>query len=335
MEFLNPGWLWGALALSLPVILHFWHRKRGKEMAWAATRWLSGPVSASSTGFRLENILLLILRCLLLLLLVLFLSKPVLKREEQVHWIQPEKEVVENFRFELEEAEKRGERRFWFNGEEVADLNILPEPGDLQGGINRRNRGGHIYLTARDNFTRFSQVYVPGGYTLHSMKPIRPGQAAVLPSGDTLTVLLENEENSILAALQAITEVHSIHFDIQRERKAGERYALSFTHRPDSLAGVNVVSGDLPLASRAGYPRTLWFPDSLKPETSDVVFNGDLPAILLEALAREGSASELSERQLQARFARRASQGSENKLILVLFLLVLCAERLLSTYKNA
>ncbi len=333
MEFLNPGWLWGALALSLPVILHFWHRKRGKELAWAATRWLSGPVSASSTGIRLENILLLILRCLLLLLLVLFLSKPVLQREEQVHWIQPEKEVVENFRFELEEAEKRGEKRFWFNGEEVTDLNILPESGDLQGGINRRNRGGHIYLTARDNFTRFSQVYVPGGYTLNSMRPVRPDQVAVLPSGDTLTVLLENEEKSILAALQAITEVHSVYFDIQRERKPGQYYALSFTHLPDSLAGVNVVSGDLPLASRAA--RTLWFPDSLKPETSDVVFNGDLPAILLEVLAREGSAPRLSENQLRAKFERRASQGSENRLILVLFILVLCAERLLSTYKNA
>ena len=116
MEFLNPGIGWGLLALSIPVILHFWHHKRARELPWAAYRWLSGAVLQAARGVRLENLLLLILRCILLTLLVFYLSEPLWKggKTKKVHWIQPAKEVVDNFRFELEEAARKGEKRFWF-----------------------------------------------------------------------------------------------------------------------------------------------------------------------------------------------------------------------------
>jgi hypothetical protein len=79
MEFINPLMLWGALAISIPIIVHFWNQKKGKIIEWATTQWLVENNLQQSSGIRLDNILLLILRCLLLLALCFFLSKPFLK----------------------------------------------------------------------------------------------------------------------------------------------------------------------------------------------------------------------------------------------------------------
>lgn len=379
MEFLNPGLLWGALAVSLPVILHFWHQKRGKELPWAANRWLSGLVLQKSRGVRLENILLLILRCLLLLLLVFWLSEPLFRRlmnkQEKVHWIQPKKEVVENFRFELEEAGKRGEKRFWFNGEPVTELTLLPEDTrtDLQVGINKVKTEGdaEIYLSDTGDFTRFSRVYLPAPYRLHLLKPgLRepaggealsagrltagndspsegPNQTAEAPAAQEegsatqpLKVLLESEKESISAALKAITEVYGWHFEVDEQRKPGQRYDVVFSHQPDSSAGLSVVSGAaaLPADRMTGGNRVIWFNELLTPETSDAVFNGELPEILLEALIRETPVQVLSDRQLRDKFAVRQArriESSFHSVILVLLILVLVAERWLAIHKNS
>lgn len=397
MEFLNPGLLWGALAVSLPVILHFWHQKRGKELAWAANRWLSGLVLQKSRGIRLENILLLILRCLLLILLVLYLSEPMFRRfagkQEKIHWVQPKKEVVENFRFELEEAGKKGEKRFWFNGEPVVELTALPEENntDLQVGINKVKTEGNaeIYLSDTDDFTRFAKVYLPALYTLHPLKsrfrevtgeeklsgtglPVgessgsgmsaevveenggsaarplkvlleseREGTSAALPR-NRRSLVSHLESESISAALKAITEVHGLHFEIDEQRKPGQRYDLVFSHQPDSSAGLSVVSGaaTLPADRMTGHDRVIWFNELLTPETSDAVFNGELPEILLEAWMKEKETTVkvLSDRQLRDKFAIRQAGRAESSLhsvILILFILVLGAERWLAIHKNS
>ena len=416
MEFLNPGILWGALAISLPVILHFWHQKRGKELPWAASRWLSGLVLQKSRGIRLENLLLLILRCLLLLLLVFWLSEPLFKRltgkQEKVHWIQPDKAVVENFRFELEEAEKRGEKRFWFNGEPVTALSILPEDtgADLQLGINKVRTEGQaeIYLSGTDDFTRFSRVYLPEPYRLHPLSSRfgEPGGGEALsadrlmagndnPSGgrvrakgaqgegDTpsagkvytrdepgvkgddkssmskgtaltevrvsqiggsasrpLKVLLESEKASVSAALKAITDVYGLHFEVDSQRQAGRRYDLVFSHEPDSSAELSVVSAAaaLPANRMTAAHRVIWFNERLTAETSDAVFNGQLPEILLEALVKDRPALVLSDRQLRDKFAvrpPRSIESSFHSVILVLFILALGAERWFAIHKNS
>lgn len=348
MEFLNPGIGWGLLALSIPVILHFWHQKRGKELPWAAYRWLSGAVLQSARGIRLENILLLILRCLLLALLVLYLSEPLLKgsQQEKVHWVQPAKEVVDNFRFELEEAGKKGEKRFWFNGDPVTDLSTMPadHTADLQLGINRVKVEGRaeIYLADHAGFTRFTKVYLPAPYTLHTVKSRyrEAGRQEDIQEEGPVKVLLESEKESISAALKAITEVYGLRFEVDEQRKPGRRYDLSFTHQPDSSATVNLVSGaaSLPVSSMTGAEQTVWFNELLNPETSDAVFNGELPEIILEALRGEMPERILSDRQLRNKFAMRQAgrtEGRVSSVILVLFILILGAERALAIHKNS
>src|SRR5690606_5846609 len=104
MELINPILLWGALAVAIPVIIHFWHKKKGKLMDWAAMQWLSEKTKQQARGLKLENILLLTLRILSILLLVFFLSKPLVRpffnsrNVSKLHLLLPKKEVVENYK---------------------------------------------------------------------------------------------------------------------------------------------------------------------------------------------------------------------------------------------
>ena len=121
MPFIEPLFLWGALAVVIPIAVHFWHQKQGKPLPWAAMQWLTEARQQQSRGLRLDNLLLLILRCLLLLLLAVLLAKPLLNwfnqppTVQRVHLVQPSQAVLDNFRFELTEAQKKGERVVWAN----------------------------------------------------------------------------------------------------------------------------------------------------------------------------------------------------------------------------
>ena len=74
MEILQPILLWGLLGLSIPLAIHLWNGKKGKNVAWAAMAWLSEQENQSSKSIRLDQILVLLLRMILLVLFVLLLS---------------------------------------------------------------------------------------------------------------------------------------------------------------------------------------------------------------------------------------------------------------------
>lgn len=64
----------GAAAVSIPVIIHLLSRRRYKVVTWAAMRFLLAAQKQSTRRLRLEQVLLLATRCLLLLLLVLAMA---------------------------------------------------------------------------------------------------------------------------------------------------------------------------------------------------------------------------------------------------------------------
>ncbi len=122
MEALQPVFLWAFLGLSIPVLIHLWNGRRGKILNWAAMNWLSGQESQSSRSIKLEQWLLLLVRLLLLALLVLlavglwfdFLEKS--ESKPVVHLVEPREGVVDEFRFELEQAIEKGESIYWLSG---------------------------------------------------------------------------------------------------------------------------------------------------------------------------------------------------------------------------
>ena len=67
------GWLAAGIA---PLVIHFWMRRRYREMSWAAMEYLLAAIKQSRRRMRFEQLLLLIVRTLLLILVVLAVAEP-------------------------------------------------------------------------------------------------------------------------------------------------------------------------------------------------------------------------------------------------------------------
>jgi hypothetical protein len=78
MSFLNQALVWGALAFSIPLILHILNRSRFRQVEWGAMHLLESVVKVNHKRFRLEQLILLLVRCAIPVLLALCLARPVL-----------------------------------------------------------------------------------------------------------------------------------------------------------------------------------------------------------------------------------------------------------------
>src|SRR6187551_2959627 len=74
MQFLNPIWLWGLTGLLIPIGIHMLSRKEGKVIRVGSVRHLEETSTRQFRKIRLNEVVLLALRCLLITLIVLLLS---------------------------------------------------------------------------------------------------------------------------------------------------------------------------------------------------------------------------------------------------------------------
>jgi hypothetical protein len=79
MGFLNPLLLFGLAAVSVPIIIHLLNRRKFQKVVWAAMRFIQTSVEKNQKRMRIEDMILLALRCLLLALLALALARPAFK----------------------------------------------------------------------------------------------------------------------------------------------------------------------------------------------------------------------------------------------------------------
>ena len=80
MGFVVPAFLAGLAFAAIPVVLHFLHRRRLPQIRFAATRFLESAAKRTARKRRIDNLLLLALRVLVLALLAAGLAGPVIKR---------------------------------------------------------------------------------------------------------------------------------------------------------------------------------------------------------------------------------------------------------------
>ncbi|MEZ6123293.1 MAG: VWA domain-containing protein [Planctomycetaceae bacterium] len=78
MNFLNSLRWPGALAFCIPLILHILNRSKFKRIEWGAMHLLEAVVKVNHKRFRLEQLLLLLVRCAIPALLAFALAQPVL-----------------------------------------------------------------------------------------------------------------------------------------------------------------------------------------------------------------------------------------------------------------
>src|SRR5258708_6748582 len=76
MTFLQPFILWGLPLILLSVLIHLLNRMRHRPQPWAAMRFLVSATRSSVSNARLRQWLILALRVLAVLMLVLFLGRP-------------------------------------------------------------------------------------------------------------------------------------------------------------------------------------------------------------------------------------------------------------------
>jgi len=76
-------------AVSIPIIIHLLNRRRFKVVTWAAMRFLLAAQKKNSRRMRLEQIVLLALRCLVVLLLVLAMASVTPWAEAMWRWFAP------------------------------------------------------------------------------------------------------------------------------------------------------------------------------------------------------------------------------------------------------
>lgn len=77
MNFLNGILLFGAFALTLPIIIHLFHKSRFEIVRWGAMHLLETVIRTNQRRFQIEQWILLALRASLPLLLALLMARPV------------------------------------------------------------------------------------------------------------------------------------------------------------------------------------------------------------------------------------------------------------------
>ena len=136
MIFLNPIWLLALAAISIPVVIHLWNIKPGKTLKVGSIALFNESSPKSSRSFKLLDILLLVLRCLLLILIAFLLATPLwqeyLKAGKAKGWVLIPKENYNetsgHFKSVIDSAKKRGYELHYFNkGFAKIDLQQLQE----------------------------------------------------------------------------------------------------------------------------------------------------------------------------------------------------------------
>lgn len=133
-QFLNPIWLFAAAAVIIPVVIHLWNIRPGKVLKVGSTALIQAASRRNSRSFKLLDIPLLLLRCLLLILLALILALPFIQKRIQTAktkgWILIPKvqfsQTYQHFKPTVDSLTKTGyEFHFFNNGFAKADLKKL------------------------------------------------------------------------------------------------------------------------------------------------------------------------------------------------------------------
>ena len=87
MPFLHPAIAWSALGLAaIPIIIHLLNRRRLRRLDWAAMEFLLAALKRTRRRVRIEQLILLLVRILLMILLALFIARPMLS-DTQFSWL--------------------------------------------------------------------------------------------------------------------------------------------------------------------------------------------------------------------------------------------------------
>ena len=113
IQFANPTFLWALAGLVIPIGIHLLSRKEGKVIRLGSLRHLEETSTQQFKGFRLNELLLLFLRCTLIMILGLLLSGLQFNQSRNERWLVIEKglEATPDIKATIDSLQKQGDRK--------------------------------------------------------------------------------------------------------------------------------------------------------------------------------------------------------------------------------
>jgi len=332
MGFLQPLLLWGAAAISIPILIHLWHIRRGKKIQWAAMRWLIDKEDQPKKGFKPDHLLLLFLRMLIILLVVFFLSQPYLYylsddvATEEVHLVEPNRALVNEFRFELEQVLSGGGKLYWLD-RELSPIASLDEGTQMEAGKDKAvvealaqliqpHHELHLYLSPHSTYMESPFYLTPVQPVLHlSEYTDIPAPDTYMEVGDSHYLFVNQDgvletSQTLPANRNAINQTHPMTYSIELENQEEinniitalqaieDVYLITFVEA-DIDADLNFatrLSGETPsqqlfiISNNIGHSvkRNVFVePEPFKKDESDIVASGRLPEYILDKIIRQ------------------------------------------------
>lgn len=141
-------WLWMALAVVIPILVHLWNKKSGRPRLLGTFRFLPEESFASAKRIELHEIPLMLIRMLIVLLLTLLLAGLFLEDEvegidrviiTETNAYEPALDEMEGETLTIgipsEEVEKKG----WWNVLEEVDYRERPERITIRGNLSEKH----------------------------------------------------------------------------------------------------------------------------------------------------------------------------------------------------
>ena len=87
MHLLAAPMLAGLILASVPIIIHLWNRRRFQLLEWAPMKYIRLTVQTNRRRMRIEQLLLLAVRVLVVALLFIALARPAFSQKGAGAWM--------------------------------------------------------------------------------------------------------------------------------------------------------------------------------------------------------------------------------------------------------
>lgn len=132
MFFLNPTYLWALLGLLVPIAIHLWSKKEGKTIKIGSIQLLSEARSKQNNNIKLNELLLLLIRTLIIALVVLIMAEPQIKKNlentELTYLVEPSLLKNKTITRLLDTISTEASFRLLQKGFPELDINDTPNP---------------------------------------------------------------------------------------------------------------------------------------------------------------------------------------------------------------
>nr|WP_276901979.1 BatA domain-containing protein [Pedobacter kyonggii] len=323
MQFLYPIGLLALAGLIIPLIIHLWNVKQGKTLKIGSIALLGESSRASSKSFKINDWLLLLLRCLLLTLLAFLLAQPYIKKiisgKNKTGWILVDKAML----LHVFKTQSRTIDSLIKQGYEVHDFNVGFEPLTLKDTADHQTKqsnslnytallyaanqfvpsGTEVYFFADHRLNRFGNELPTLNYKLNWIPLNRTDtlsswiasyagkkyEAKSNPSNTTYEVLNSGDETSINIAIHEASGIADGKYLIAALKAIG-----SFTKRKIII---NPASGKADIGFwLSDDPVTSTFKSSITPNGTLFQYEKGKVIATLSAINVDGRQIKLSKR---------------------------------------